>query len=160
MAGVKGRSGGARLGAGRPRRDQKAAWLAGAKTGPRAVTRPHEASEPADTPQPAVSRPQGLSLEDAAVWDELAPLALEQKTLALATAMAFADLCGYIVLERKLRAAPLAVAGPDHRGMIARVDAGRARFRLVPDGKPVVTAAAPVDEWAEFDGPRLVEKGA
>jgi hypothetical protein len=109
---------------------------------------------------PAVTQPSGLDKDVRDVWEELAPLALEQRTLTASTAMAFADLCAYIVLERKLRAAPLAVAGPDHRGMIARVDLGRARFRLVPDGKPVIAPEQPKDEFAEFDGPQLVQKGA
>lgn len=157
MAGVKGRSGGARVGAGRPRRDPAASWLAGgSKRGPRGVVRPPVVVE---GDAPTVERPRGLSVEDAAMWDELAPFALALGTLKPCYAMAFADLCGLIVLERKLRAAPLAVAGPDHRGMLQRVEAGRARFRLIPDGKPVVSDDAPKDEWAEFDGPTLV-KGA
>jgi len=147
-------SGGARPNSGPKRRDPQASWLAGgAKRGPRALA----AASSSESSLGAVKRPKGLSDEDKAVWDELAPLALEQKTLTVTTAMAFADLCGYIVLERKLRAAPLAVAGPDHRGMMQRVEAGRARFRLIPDGKPVVVVEQPKDEWAEFDGPTLVK---
>lgn len=148
MAGVKGRSGGARPNSGPKRRDPHASWLTGAKKrGPRAIV-PSLAPE---GPEAVVSRPKGLEDDVRLVWDELAPLALEQRTLTTATAMAFADLCAYIVLERKLRAAPLAVAGADHRGMIARVEVGRARFRLVPDGKPVVATEAPKDGFEEFD---------
>lgn len=158
MAGVKGRSGGARVGSGRKRRDPKGAWLAGGKRpGPRAVPSVSP-GEHASAPGPTVTRPKGLSIEDGAVWDELAPLALEIGTLTVATSMAFADLCAFIVLERKLRLSPLGCAGPDHRGMIARVEAGRARFRLIADGK-APAAEEPKDEWAEFDGSQLV-KGA
>lgn len=147
-------SGGARPNSGPKRRDPNAAWLAGSKKrGPSGVVRPQT---PLDGAVEAVQRPKDMSADDAAVWDELAPFALAQGTLKPCFAMAFADLCGLIVLERKLRAAPLAVAGPDHRGMLQRVEAGRARFRLVPDGKPVVSDEAPKDEWAEFDGPTLV----
>lgn len=148
-------SGGARLGTGPKRRDQNASWLAGGKKpGPRGVVRPPAAAE---GELAAVERPKVMPADDAAVWDELAPLALLQGTLKPCYAMAFADLCALIVLERKLRIAPLAVAGPDHRGMLQRVEAGRARFRLIPDGKPVVSDEAPKDEWAEFDGPTLVK---
>jgi hypothetical protein len=119
-------------------------------------------AKPESDPQPlgAVVRPKGLSDEDKAVWDELAPLAMELGTLTPATAMAFADLCGYIVLERKLRAAPLAVAGPDHRGMMARVEVARARFRLTGDGKLPTAQETPKDEWADFDAPLALVKRA
>jgi hypothetical protein len=149
-------SGGARPNSGPKRRDPAGAWLAGkpVRRGPRPVERAKSDEAVATT----VKRPKGLTDEDAAVWDELAPFALEQGTLTLATAMAFADLCGYIVMERKLRVSALAAAGPDHRGLIQRVESGRARFRLIPDGKPVTVNEAPKDEWAEFDGPALVKR--
>lgn len=153
MAGVKGKSGGFRVGAGRKRRDPKAAWLggnAGKRGGPKA--------RPVTAPKADVSRPDGMSKEDAAVWSELAPHALEQGTLIPATVTAFAWLCSLVVLERKLRAAPLAVAGPDHRGMMQRVEAGFARFRLTADGKPVVVEAAN-DAFAEFLPPLAVIHG-
>ena len=147
--------GGARIGAGRPRKERPADWLAGhpGKRGPRPVERP---SESPVGPQGAVSRPNWLEDDGKGIWDELAPLALAQHTLTPTTAQAFADLCAYIALERRMRAAPLAVGGADHRGMMARVEAGRARFRLTPDGKPVIVEQVK-DEWAEFDGPQLVQ---
>lgn len=148
--------GGARVGAGRPRRDPTSAWLKGdtVKRGPRPV-RP-------SAPVGAVVRvdpPRHLDEEGLAVWKELAPHALELRTLTPATAMAFGDLCRAIVFERKLAMSALAAAGADHRGMMSRVEAGRARFRLIPDGKPVVAVEKPEDAFAEFDGPQLV-KGA
>lgn len=146
--------GGARVGAGRPRRDPASAWLKGdtVKRGPRPVRPVASVGAPAQ-----VERPSHLDAEGLAVWAELAPHALELRTLTPATAMAFGDLCRAIVFERKLALSPLAAAGADHRGMMARVEAGRARFRLTPDGKPVVSLEQPKDEWAEFDGPQLVK---
>lgn len=151
MAGVKGRSGGARQGAGRKRRDPTAAWLVGGAPGKPKPPRPPKAGKAC---RDEVACPEFLGSEEKAIWRELAPLALEQKTLTVATAMAFGDLCRAIVFERLLAKAPLTAAGPDHRGMIAIVQAGRARFRLTADGKAVVDET-PVDEWAEFDAPNL-----
>lgn len=137
-------SGGARPGAGRKRRDPRASWLTGAKPGPKPVAqRPDIVSD--------VKAPKYLTAEELEVWKELAPFALAEKTLTPATVMAFATLCRNIVILRKLEAAPLTCAGPDHRGMLARVEMGWARFRLLPDGKPVIGDEKPVDEWAEFD---------
>ena len=158
MAGVKGRSGGARVGAGRKRRDPQAAWLAGASAkGPRGVVarRPVvPAGSAADVP----ACPPGTPADVAEVWRELAPYAVAERTLDVKTALAFLLLCRNIVLERKLAAAPLTCAGPDHRGMLMRVEQGLQRFRLLPDGRPV-PAEAPADEWAEFDGLAAVPGG-
>lgn len=150
--------GGARVGAGRKPKDRSAALVSGSRQRMRIV--PPTATNEANEPQAEVNRPKGLSDDDKAVWDELAPFALEQRTLTPAMAMAFADLCGYIVLERRLRIAPLAVGGADHRGLMQRIEVQRARFRLVPDGKPVIVSEGPKDEFAEFDGPQLVKSGA
>jgi hypothetical protein len=154
MAGVKGRSGGARLGSGPKRRDPKAAWLTGA------VRKP---ADLALAPRPvsgsvsgSVECPKDLPADVAAVWKQLAPFALAERTLEPRTAMAFRVLCENIVLLNKLAVAPLTAAGPDHRGMLGRVEAGWTRFRLWPDGKPAL--AEPVaDEWSEFEGPKLVK---
>ena len=152
MAGVKGMKGGggARVGAGRKRRDPMAAWLAG--------DRRQKPTPRVPVAEGTVACPPYVDDEARRVWAELAPLATTAGTLEARTAMAFADLCAYIVLERKLRAAPLACAGPDHRGMIARVEAGRIRFRLIADGK-AVESAPDVDEWAEFDQPLTMVRG-
>lgn len=148
-------SGGARQNTGPKRRDPAGAWLTGGrKRGPRGVVRPPVDAEAVVSD---VVRPKGMPVDDAAVWDELAPFAIEQGTLKPCYVMAFADLCALIVLERRLRLSPLGCAGPDHRGLLQRVDAGRARFRLVPDGKPAAVEE-PKDEWAEFDGPKLVKQ--
>jgi hypothetical protein len=94
----------------------------------------------------------------AAVWRELAPHAIAERTLAPRTVMAFLLLCQNVVLERKLAAAPLSCAGPDHRGILARVEMGLHRFRLIPDGKPTAVPDV-LDEWAEFDGLLVVQGG-
>ena len=146
-------SGGARPNSGPKRRDPKAAWLTGSKRRPRAVP-DATAAQVGD-----VKPPTYLDADELAVWKELAPFALAEKTLTPATAMAFSTLCRNIVILRKLEAAPLTCAGPDHRGMLARVEMGWARFRLLPDGKPVIGDESPADEWAEFDAPLTVLKG-
>lgn len=153
MAGVKGRSGGARPNSGPKRRDPAAAWLTGAKRGPKPV------SQGSDATVGAVAAPKYLDADEVAIWRELAPFALVERTLTAGTAMAFATLCRNIVILRKLEAAPLTCAGPDHRGMLTRVEAGWVRFRLMPDGKPVVGEEKPQDEWSEFDRPLTVLTG-
>jgi hypothetical protein len=118
--------------------------------------------------------PSDLPAEQAAVWGELAPLALTQRTLLAATVQAFRDLCEAIVLKRsmlerieadgltylkvtvdgagtehsELKAHPLI---SQHRGMMQRVEAGLARFRLAPIGKEILPAAEPSDPFDEFD---------
>src|SRR5262245_26453278 len=103
MAGMKGRSGGPRVGAGRPPLTEAARWLGG-DAGHRAGQQ-----RPATTAEAAASEvniPPHLSEEEQRVWSALAPHALAARTLTEASAEAFADLCAYIVLERRLRLAP------------------------------------------------------
>lgn len=159
MAGVKGRSGGFRVGAGRPRKAESADWLAGdpGKRGPRALARPGTASREVGLgPIAPVTRPVELAGTPAeAVWDRLAPLASAERTLSAATAYAFGWLCKSIAIEQELAVAK--PAGANHRGMMQRVEAGLARFRLTPDGKPA-EALQPVDVWSEFDVTALTRK--
>src|SRR4051812_2733308 len=111
--------GGARPGAGRKRRDPSASWLTGTKTAATGrVTKPKAAAKsPADGD---VAPPATLNKEGLAVWRELAPLAIAQRSLTPARAYAFGLLCDWIVLERKLAASALAVCGPDHRGLMGK----------------------------------------
>ena len=109
-------------------------------------------------PEGSPTCPKDVPADVAAVWRELAPHAIAERTLEPRTVVAFLLLCQNIVLERKLATAPLTCAGPDHRGLLARVEVGMARFRLAPDGKPVV-GEEPKDEWAEFDGLTVVNGG-
>ena len=164
MAGKKGRSGGFRIGAGRKRRDPTAAWLGGYAGKRRGIHAPHSPGRPTGlppapppTPDP-VEMPVDLAADVKAVWEELAPFATAERTLTPASSLAFGILCRNIVLERMLATGKLTPAGADHRGMLQRVETGLARFRLIPDGRPVVALEAPKDEWAEFEtGPRLVQ---
>jgi len=96
------------------------------------------------------------------VWTELAPEAIKKGTLTSATAAAFALLCQNIALERQMRAAELGagVGGPDHRGMIRLVEIGMERFGLNATGKPSAVVERPRDDFAEFDQPLTLVKGA
>lgn len=92
---------------------------------------------------PAVpSPPSTLSADASDVWRTLAPLAVERQTLTAATAHSFEVLCRNIVLERRLADDPETVGGPNHRGILQRVDAELLRFDLSPNGKPHGQAAA------------------
>jgi hypothetical protein len=90
-----------------------------------------------------VAPPDDLASEARAVWDQLAPHALQARTLLPATAIAFRVLCCNVVLERTLGEDPLQRGGPNHRGLMARVDAELAAFTLRPFGKPMLVEAAP-----------------
>ena len=171
MSGAAGRSGGARVGAGR--RPERAATLALRGGRDRLA---QDARRPVETTPEPVEAPTDLPEDQRSVWNLLAPQALEQRTLTRATAVAFRDLCEAIVVKRAMlaqidmdgmtlvdrvsgavRAHPLLAK---HQGMMVRVETAMARFRLNPDGRPAVAAEAPKDDFAEFDGPQLVQKGA
>jgi len=175
-------SGGARVNTGPKPMDEATLALRGSRPRRKPVL---AVSRPANLPQQAPERvncPEDLPIDQKAVWDALAPEAMAQRTLTSATASAFRDLCEAIVIKRlmlaqiqtdgmtlvdvsvdgagvehqSLRAHPLLAK---HQGMMVRVESGMARFLLTATGKPSVEQAAPVDEFAEFDGPQLV-KGA
>lgn len=119
--------------------------------------------------------PADLHPEQAAVWNELAPYACEERTLTRQTVRAFRDLCEAIVVKRamlakiqedgltyvkvtvdgsgnehsELKAHPLL---SQHRGMMQRVEAGMLRFRIAPDGKVVSAPVQEADPFDEFDG--------
>lgn len=69
---------------------------------PGSGVRPEEASD--DTPFPEVPAPDGLTEAERGIWDRLAPLARERKTLTPATAEDFSQLCKAIDLADKLQA--------------------------------------------------------
>ncbi len=113
-----------------------------------------------ETPLPVIDPPSDLAPDQLAVWDRLAPQARERRTLTVATAERFRLLCKAIAMESSmsqklaedgwtyisttidgagneretLKAHPL--CGP-HRGMMQRVEAGLAAFRLAAIGKPL-----------------------
>jgi hypothetical protein len=98
-----------------------------------------------------VEPPDDLASDARAVWDQLAPHALQARTLTPATAVAFRLLCQNIVLER-LYASSVDKGGANHRGLIQRVDAELAAFSLRPFGKPIYEADAeqpanPLDQF-------------
>ena len=57
-----------------------------------------------DTPFPEVPAPFGLTESERGIWERLAPLARERKTLTTATAEDFSQLCKAIDLADKLQA--------------------------------------------------------
>lgn len=151
-------SGGQRVGSGRKSKDAKARWLTS-----KGAERPANVPEGGAVSLEDVPMPAGLADSVAAVWVDLAPLALQAKTLTPATSGAMLDLCKAIVLRDKFaeqidedgytfqkvtvdgsgqehsetKAHPLIA---QHRGMMQRVEAGRARFRLAPIGKEIATS--------------------
>ena len=111
-------------------------------------------------PLPVLPAPEGLREPERAVWSELAPLAAAARTLTPETAGAMVDLCHLVTMRDRLAAAIEADGlthvkvvvdgtGTEHhelkkhpligewRAITQRIDAGRARFRLAPMGKPL-----------------------
>jgi hypothetical protein len=164
-------SGGARTGSGRKSKDAETAQLHGSKQ----RSAPKTPQGPAFELLPA---PKGMGEAQRKVWDDLAPHACAQRTLTRATAEAFAQLCGRVVLLRKMEAqidadgimSTKVSLQMDETGgglqavekkandlltkcmtMMQRVDQGMLRFRLSPMGKELAPSEQPKDEWAEFD---------
>lgn len=158
--------GGFRIGAGRKPKGARVLALHGGRD------RKPVPKVPEGPPVP-VEMPANLPEDQQAVWNELAPLALEQRTLTAATAGSFRDLCRAVVVRNGLLATiegqgwtflKISVDGAgvehqelkkhplvgDHRGWEQRVEAGRARFRLAPFGKELVVAAKAEDPFEEF----------
>lgn len=119
--------------------------------------------------------PVGLHGAAVAVWAELAPLAVQARTLTPETARALGDLCVAIV-TRDAMAARIAEDGltfqkvsvdgagvehveikahpliAHHRGQMQRIEAGLVRFRLCPIGKELTGPEdVPADPFAEFE---------
>ena len=165
--------GGARVGSGRKPKGASILSLHGGRVRNAAnvpSTVPNQPFEPVNTPQDLPDVQQ-------AVWNELAPHALEARTLTAGTAAAFRDLCEAIVLKRMMLAEILAdgLTGTkvtvqmdesggglqsvekkahtllsQYRGMMQRVEAGFTRFRLAPMGKEIVVEQKAVDPFEEF----------
>jgi hypothetical protein len=101
--------------------------------------------------------PDSWTPEERGVWEELAPHAFAQRTLTPATLVAFRVLVRNVLLERVLAESPMFQGGPNHRGVLQRVDAELLRFNLSPCGKPMVEPEAttvPVNPLARFLAPR------
>jgi len=99
-----------------------------------------------------VDPPDDLPVEERAVWVVLAPHAIAARTLTPATALGFRMLCRNVVLEHTL-ATGEDRGGPNHRGILQRVDAELAAFCLRPFGKPIYEAepvATPANPLEKF----------
>lgn len=147
--------GGARPGAGRPRKDAAAAKLHGTRPRSSVVQFPGTSSEEiahAAVPTDEVAMPPGLPPQAKTVWKRQAPFASAAGMLTPATAMAFGMYCRAVVIERRLGSGPEA-GGSNHRGMMQRVEAGAVRFGLTGTGRPVARSAGRKadDPFAEFD---------
>lgn len=148
--------GGARVGAGAPRKDDAARWLGGVRSRHgKPVAKPKG-------PQPQFQPPRDLKEGVREVWNRLAPHAFDARTLTRGTADAFRDLCEAVVVRDGLLSKIQADGYGDkeghhpllshYRGMYQRVEAGMLKFRLAPLGKPMeVAEEAPADPFAEFD---------
>lgn len=146
MAGMKGRSGGARVGAGRKPLSASERWMRGKPAAAVAVAPSTGAVVVADLPMP-----DDLPAAVAAFWMELAPHALAEATLTPTTAYGFRQLCETAALVAELAADAERRGGSDHRGAMQRLESALARFRLTGDGKPrSVEAAKPVSALADL----------
>lgn len=125
----------------------------------------HQVNQPTTEPE-AIIMPADLPATQQPLWAELAPLAVEQRTLIPATVRSFCDLCRAIVMRDELLATiqrdgwtfikvSVDGAGVEHqelkrhplaselRGWEQRVEAGRARFKLAPMGKSIAPDPKP-----------------
>jgi hypothetical protein len=166
MAGIKGRSGGARSGSGRKALNASALRLAGGED--RGVVRP------VAVPGAMVACPVAASAAVAAAWAELAPHAVHACTLVPGTASAFLRLCQAVVkhaqMEQQIERDGLTYykvtidgSGQEHQELkahplIARAEAidNKIRgwfkdFAINPFGKPLAEAIQkPVNPFARF----------
>jgi phage terminase small subunit len=154
-------SGGARLGAGRPRKNQIEHWLGGDAGRRHGKAPPKPRAVVSDAVEPPADLPE-LHRE---IWERYAPHAREAGTLTKGTAGAFRDLCEAIVVRDGLMTAihqqgyVVGEAGVKHpllaewRQVAQQVRTAMKEFRLAPLGKPMATEPeAPVDPFAEFEG--------
>lgn len=142
-----GSSGGARVGAGRPKKDVAKKVLEGSARLPerRAAVAPLPPVDEFDAPN-------DLTTDERMVWLDLAPHAFQARTLTRASGFAFKLLCRNVLLERELSKNVEQKGGANHRGMIQQITAGLLRFKLSPMGKPMVEEAPKVaDPFDEFE---------
>lgn len=139
--------GGARPGSGRKSKSDAERWLGGNASRLSEVSR----EKPKALPVRLVAAPDGLTGDEVAVWNRMAPHAAAARTLAPGTVDAFAMFCRAVVLERELARDAGQRGGASHRGVMQRVEAWMLRFSLSPMGKALEAAEeAPVDQFAEF----------
>lgn len=139
-------SGGKRVGSGRKRKTAAERLIDGnAGRRGRVLAHPSAAAVPS-APLPAVDEtdaPDELAPEERNIWLKLAPYALANKSLTPSTSTAFVMLCKNIALERRFAVSVMDAGGPNHRGMIQRVQADLAAFNLRPFGKASSGEEAP-----------------
>lgn len=177
-------SGGARPGSGPSRKVGSVRWQRAQRKQRRAAP-PDPPAAPRDSA--AVPKPRDLPAGQSAIWDALAPHALAAKTLTPGTAWRFRDLCEAIVIKRDMLAVIEADGLMQNRlstkmnedgggeqvfeskahpliakwtAIYQRVERGLGEFRLAPMGKEMAPVEQPADEWAEFDRPLTLVKGA
>jgi hypothetical protein len=133
----------------------------------------------------ALKMPAGMTPGQQLAWKEMAPFAEKAGTLVEATVMAFRDLCEVVAMRRSILAQleldglmvnqvkvdeetgdrftiGLAQAHPllsHERQYRLREEAGKARFMVLPTGKPMASDDKPEDPFAEFDGLKVVKGG-
>lgn len=145
-------SGGTRVGAGRKPWKQQARVVQGgdASAGGHAEPKAQNPEPATKTLATAVVRPK-LSPAVRAVWDALAPRAVEQGTLVPATAYEFRTLCELAVQQRECLKACQEEGfteyglkiGTHYRGLTQRLEGKLRAFKLGPMGKEI---AAPAGE--------------
>lgn len=137
--------GGRRPGSGRkPKSAELRALDGGASHSAKVLSYP-SAGKPPEPELPKVDEsdaPDELTFEQRQIWLELAPHAMANGTLTAATALGFRMLCKNVALERAYAASVMDRGGPNHRGLIQRIDAELLRFNLAPCGKPISAGLA------------------
>jgi hypothetical protein len=127
-------SGGARPGAGRPRKALEAV----------PPSRPgrllaHPSVPAAQVPPVGIDEsqaPNELTFEERVIWLEIAPVALARgRTLAEVQAYPFRLLCSNIALERRYAKSVTEAGSANHRGMIQAIDRELLRYGVVDFGK-------------------------
>lgn len=130
--------GGRRPGAGRKPKPSHMRIVQGSRS--RAEQKAEVPAESAANEQVEVlAVPDWLKEPDAiALWNELAPLALDRRTLTAATRRSLASLCEKHCIAAKLAAVEL--GGTAHARMLKQINAEMLQFNLTPCGKPLFEA--------------------
>lgn len=147
-------SGGRRVGSGKKLKSDLEHAISGT-VGPLGIVLQHPSST-AIAPVETFDAPSTLRGPARVVWDALAPLAFEARTLTRATELSFVLLCRNVALERKM-ARGRGAGNANHRGMIQRVDAELTKFCLSPFGKALyapqpVASTNPLDRFVKGRG--------
>lgn len=90
--------------------------------------------------------PADFSERELWAWNLLSPFAIENGTLTTSSLFAFTLLCRNVALERKLAESFSRVGGPDHRGLLQRLDCQLLAFGLRPQGGAEMPDAEPKEQ--------------